>query len=92
MALTGTDNAAKIWNYFKSKGMSDEVVAGILGNIKQESACNPKNLQNTGNKKLGLTDEEYTKAVDNRSYMNFVRDAQGFGICQWTYYTRKQAL
>ena len=39
-----------------------------------------------------MTDAEYTKAVDNGSYENFVNDKAGYGLAQWTYYTRKQAL
>lgn len=35
--LTGSDNAQKVWNYFKSKGFSDEQVAAIMGNLAHES-------------------------------------------------------
>lgn len=35
--LTGSDNAEKVWNYFKSKGFSDEQTAGIMGNLAHES-------------------------------------------------------
>lgn len=92
MALTGKDNAEKIWNYLKGKGLSDVAIAGMMGNIKQESGCNPKNLQSNGNTKLRMTDDEYTKAVDNGTYKNFVRDSFGYGLVQHTYYTRKQKL
>ena len=39
-----------------------------------------------------MTDAQYTAAVDNGSYGNFVKDKAGYGLVQWTYYTRKQAL
>ena len=52
----------------------------------------PNNLQNTYNNKLGKTDAEYTAAVDNGSYGNFVKDSAGYGLAQWTYWSRKQAL
>ena len=39
-----------------------------------------------------MGDEEYTKAVDAGSYGNFVNDSAGYGLAQWTFYTRKQAL
>ena len=39
-----------------------------------------------------MTDAEYTAAVDSGSYTNFVRDSAGYGLAQWTYYSRKQAL
>ena len=41
---------------------------------------------------LGKTDAEYTAAVDNGSYGNFVKDSAGYGLAQWTYWSRKQAL
>ncbi len=48
-------------------------------------------LQNAYNNKLGKTDAEYTAAVDN-GYGNFVKDSAGYGLAQWTYWSRKQAL
>ena len=81
-----------IWKFLKGQGFNDFGAAGILGNIHAESACSPVNLQNSGNTRLGMTDTEYTAAVDNGSYQNFVRDACGYGLCQWTYWSRKEAL
>ena len=63
-----------------------------MGNLYAESALRPNNLQNTYEKKLGMTDAEYTAAVDNGSYTNFVKDSAGYGLAQWTYWSRKQAL
>lgn len=92
MAYVCNANETTIWNYFKLKGLNDYGCAGLLGNLECESALNPKNLQSTGNKKLGMTDDEYVNAVDNKSYANFIKDSQGFGLAQWTYHTRKKAL
>ena len=89
---TGTDNVATIWNFFKGKGLNDFAVAGIMGNLYAESGFKPTNLQNTYEKKLGYTDAEYTAAVDNGTYTNFVKDSAGYGLAQWTYWSRKQAL
>ena len=61
-------------------------------NLYAESGLMPNNLQNTYNNKLGKTDAEYTAAVDNGSYGNFVKDSAGYGLAQWTYWSRKQAL
>lgn len=85
-------NEATIWRFLKSQGMTDAGVAGLMGNLFAESGLNPKNLQNTYEKKLGYTDVTYTAAVDNGKYTNFVRDSAGYGLCQWTYWSRKQAL
>lgn len=43
-------------------------------------------------KEKDKTDAEYTAAVDNGSYGNFVKDSAGYGLAQWTYWSRKQAL
>ena len=85
-------NAEKIWCKLISAGMTKAGVAGLMGNLEAESALNPKNLQNTYEKSLGYTDESYTKAVDNGTYANFVKDCAGYGLAQWTYWARKQAL
>lgn len=85
-------NEQVIWNYLKSKGLNDFGVAGLMGNLYAESGLNPKNLEQIYEKKLGYTDDSYTDAVDHGVYANFVKDAAGYGIAQWTYWSRKQAL
>lgn len=92
MSLTGKNNEEKIWNKLIAAGMTPCGAAGSMGNQKAESGLNPKNLQNSFEKKLGYTDATYTAAVDNRTYTNFANDRAGYGLCQWTYHTRKAAL
>lgn len=92
MALTGKTNEEKIWNFFVAKGFSEFGVAGLEGNLKAESALNPRNLQNTFEKKLGYTDDTYTEAVDSGRYKNFVKDSAGYGVAQWTYWSRKENM
>jgi hypothetical protein len=74
--------------------MNDYGACGLLANIQAESNFKANNLQNTGNKKLNITDEKYTKMVDDGSYTKeeFRKDSQGYGLCQWTFHTRKLAL
>lgn len=48
-----------------------------MGNLYAESGLKPTNLQNSSEKKLGLTDDTYTAAVDNGDYQNFVKDGAG---------------
>lgn len=81
-----------IWDFLKKEGFNDYGIAGLMGNLYAESGLLPNNLQNTFNSKLGLSDEEYTKRVDNGTYTNFVHDSAGYGLAQWTYYSRKQNL
>ena len=87
-----TSNEETIWNFFKGKGLNDFAIAGIMGNLFAESSLNPKNLQNSYEKSLGFTDDSYTKAVDDGSYGNFVKDSAGYGLAQWPDYSRKQTL
>lgn len=86
------DNAAVIWNFLKSKGLNDYAVAGIMGNLKEESGLDPCNLQNSYNKKLNISDADYTAVVDAGDYPDFVTDKAGYGLVQWTYWSRKKAL
>lgn len=92
MALTGTNNEQKIWNYLKAAGLNDCGAAGMMGNLYAESGLFPNNLQNAYEKKLGYTDTTYTAAVDDGSYTEFACDAAGYGLAQWTYSTRKAGL
>ncbi len=88
----GSMTDAEMFAYFKAQGLNDYGVAGLMGNLYAESGLAANNLQNTGNTKLGLTDAQYTEQVDDGSYTGFVKDGYGYGLAQWTYYSRKQAL
>lgn len=84
--------ASNIYHKLKAVIGNDFGVFGLMGNLMAESGLRANNLQNTYEKKLGMSDEEYTKAVDNGSYTNFVRDSAGYGLSQWTYWSRKENL
>lgn len=86
------NNTQKIYSKLILAGMTIAGACALLGNLEAESALNPKNLQNSYEKSLGYTDESYTKAVDNGTYANFAKDCAGYGLAQWTYWARKQAL
>jgi hypothetical protein len=78
-----------IYNQLVDSGLSPAGACGLMGNMKAESAMRSNNAQDGMTK---MSDEVYTTSVDDGSYKNFVRDAVGYGLCQWTYYTRKQEL
>ena len=78
-----------IYTQLINAGLSKAGACGVLGNMNAESAMRANNAQDGMTK---LSDAEYTSGVDNGTYTNFVRDAVGYGLCQWTYWTRKQAL
>lgn len=81
-----------IYDKLKAEGFCDNGIFGLMGNLKAESGLKANNLQNSYQSKLGYTDESYTKAVDDGSYTNFVKDSAGYGLAQWTYWSRKQNL
>lgn len=85
-------NEETIWNYLYGKLGNAYGTAGLMGNLYAESALKPTNLQNTYEKKLGYSDADYTAAVNNGGYDNFIKDSAGYGLAQWTYWSRKQAL
>lgn len=90
--LTGNTTEEKIWNYLLAWLPNEFAVAGIMGNLKAESNFKPKNLQNSFEQKLGFTDDTYTVAVDEDVYQNFVHDGAGYGLAQWTFWSRKELL
>ena len=81
-----------IYHYLLTTIKNPIGVCALMGNLKAESNLKSNNAQNSGNKKLGLTDEEYTSKVDSGEYTNFVKDCIGYGIAQWTQWSRKEKL
>ena len=79
----------QIWDFLKTEGFNDFGVAGLMGNLLAESGLRPNNMEDQYQSKLGYNDESYTRAVDNGTYTNFIKDAVGYGLAQWTYWTRK---
>lgn len=94
MALIGSTNAQKIWNFCISRGLTPYGAAGLIGNIDAESALIAINLQDSCQGRLGCNDETYVALIDSGVYTKeqFIYDRAGFGLCQWTYWTRKKAL
>ena len=71
---------AKIWAALLNlTGGNAFGAAGLMGNLYAESALNPRNLQQSFEKKLGMTDDSYTEAVDSGAYTKFVRDSAAQG-------------
>lgn len=81
-------NAKEIYDILRAGGLSRAGALGMLGNMMAESSLIP-NIAQRGMTKL--TDEQYTAAADN-GLLDFANDSVGYGLCQWTYNTRKRAL
>ena len=94
MAVTLNEQSRKLWDYFKKAGCSDWGAAGLMGNLWAESCLRSNNLQDLNEKQLGMTDAQYTAAVDAGSYSaeRFANDGAGYGLAQWTWHTRKAKL
>ncbi|MBQ6206794.1 MAG: N-acetylmuramoyl-L-alanine amidase, partial [Oscillospiraceae bacterium] len=87
-----SDIEKTVWDFLKGKGLSNYAVAGIMGNLYAESSIRPNNLQNSYERRLELSDEEYAAAVDSGEYQEFASDGAGYGLCQWTWWKRKEGL
>jgi len=81
-------SAQTIYKALRIAGLTAAGACGLMGNMQAESAMRANNAQDG---MTGGSDEEYTVAVDN-GQIDFVHDGVGYGLCQWTFYTRKAAL
>lgn len=84
--------AKKLQIFLVKNGMTMQGACGLIANLQHESGLSSTNLENAYNNKFGMNDIQYTYAVDNGSYSQFVGDSAGYGLAQWTFYARKQAL
>ena len=87
-----TKNEKIVWEFLKKEGLTDAGAAGLMGNLQAESNIESVIYQDSYKSTVGLTNQEYVNKVNDGTYKNFVNDQVGFGLAQWTYYTRKQAL
>ena len=85
------DTKKYIWDFLMTKIDNDIAVSGIMGNMEAESGFVTTNMQNSYETE-SLNDSNYTTLVDNGSYTNFVNDSIGYGLCQWTFSSRKSKL
>ena len=79
-------SAQTIFARLVRSGMSAVGACAMLGNMQAESALRANNVQDG----CGYSDEDYTAKVD-AGQLDFI-DAVGYGLCQWTYSSRKLRL
>ncbi|OUM63738.1 carbohydrate-binding module family 18 protein [Piromyces sp. E2] len=82
---------AYIWNFLYERIKNKYGTAGLMGNLYAESKLRPNNLEDRYETPT-LTDETYTKGVNDGTYDNFVGDKYGYGLAQWTNDQRKANL
>lgn len=90
----------EVYTYLTSaKGMTGIGASGIMGCLKYESGMRSNNLEDTFNKQFGMSDEAYTKAVNDKTITRdaFIHgnnavaysgqtpgEAVGYGVAQFT--------
>lgn len=82
-----------IWSELYNFIGNEYGVAGVMGNLQAESGNIPFRLQ-------GDFSSNYYKSINYTNNVNsgaitrdeFIHDAKGYGLAQWTFYTRKDAL
>lgn len=70
--LSGSENAEKIFNFFRAKDLTAEQAAGILGNMSHESGLEPQRQEAIFDRKIPA--ESYPDPAGK----------SGWGIVQWT--------
>lgn len=83
----------RIYNRLRQKGLSDVSALAFLGNWQCESGCEAYRVQGdfssfrTGSK-------HYTQLIQTGAATrdSFAKDQKGYGLAQWTFYTRKYNL
>lgn len=80
----------EIYDILRAGGLSHAGALGMIGNMMAEAGPSlPSNIAQRG--MTSLSDAEYTRLAD-AGQIDFVHDAVGYGLCQWTYFSRKQGL
>ena len=87
-----SENARISWNFFMKNGLTKAGAAGLLGNLKAESGVRADIYEKKKHSKIGLSNAQYVKKVNDGTYKNFVKDGVRFGIAQWSHHERKQNL
>lgn len=84
-----------IWNLLIADIGNEYGVAGLMGNLQAESGLYPDRVQ--GDIPYSSYSQEYTAKVDNGTISkdDFIYNAPnggGYGLAQWTYWSRKKGL
>lgn len=83
-----TQKAIYIFQQLTQAGMTVEAACSTIAQLQAESALRPNNVED----RSGIADEIYTANVDSGYYTRFIDDAYGYGLAQWTFWSRKKKL
>lgn len=83
----------KIYNLLRQGGLSQAGALAMMGNWQCESGLEPNRLQGDFSPYRTVS-KDYVRRIESFQLQRdaFAHDAKGFGLAQWTYYSRKQAL
>lgn len=91
--MTDRENKALyIAEQCRKAGMTLAGAAGVLANVQAESAFIAINVQDSFNRSLGISDEEFVRRVDAGDTDLFMTPDLGFGLVQWTAQDRKASF
>ena len=82
-----------IFESFRKAGMTPTGALSMEGNLEEESGCEAIRLQGDFTADRWKS-KDYVNKVDSGviSDESFARDSKGFGLAQWTFWSRKQGL
>ena len=86
-------NVQLIYKHLRDAGVSEAGALGLMGNWMAESGLEPNRVQgdfSQGRLQSTAYTDDLKKGRLGRA--QFARDQKGYGLAQWTYYTRKEAL
>lgn len=91
--VQGVNDKQTICKTLLSMGFNNNAVAAIMSNLQAESSFNPSAAEHCDTKGASCHND-YTNKVNSKSISesSFVHYSKGYGLIQWTYYTRKQTL
>lgn len=77
-------------------GLNAAAACGIMGNLQAESGCEPCRVQGDFSEGYGMS-HQYTEMVDSGAisrgdFINNGPGGGGYGLAQWTYFSRKANL
>ena len=83
----------KVYNLLRSAGLTEAGALGVLGNWDCESNCEPGRVQGDFSSYRSVS-KAYVNALNTGQLDidRFSNDQKGFGLAQWTYFTRKKEL
>lgn len=86
-------SARTIYSILRSAGLTEAGVFALMGNFQSESGLEPGRVQGDFSTYRSKS-KEYVAGVTSGAISRdeFAKDAKGFGLAQWTFYSRKYDL